>query len=591
MTGWQKSNVLTSSTTSRASRAVCEVSGAVVSRDDLTERVRWLLDIVEGAERDLLSELWVPETFDRIHSGVDEGGRRLPAAAAVVGQRCGWRPQFPQDMYVPSRVMRIVTAQVISTLRTLASRDAAIAAEVSGGASDGTAGLGGAFARNVHRQIARWVRLHPGVDPAGLRITTLQPVPSVARRVRLGAVDAQLATLVTSTATELTLRIKLPVRQHPDSRTDWRWVQLDIPIPQHLHHRSITGWHLPEVTLDRRGALFRFAFAETVPRPPTVADAASAVGVDWSPKDMVVAATVVRDTQSNAMYSDFRGRRFDDHGLSVKLARLQRQGQFLRRKIARLEQLIPQASIPTRQRLEGKMSALQAEMLSCGQKRARINRDLAYLAAQYVTVIARASGASIIALEDLATLEARGLGKDVNNTVAQSARRVAANAIEHIATRDGLTVVDVPPRGTSANCPTCDNLVSRPGGYHSAACATCMFTVNRDDVGAVNTAKRALAAERVTRRRGSQRQRVTRQQHRPVIRCRDKTTPTPKRRRHRRVRRTTPATTPTITRAEASPRGTDQKKQVTLTCRNTRVTTDHSHRQTSTRVSISVRDP
>ncbi|WP_226351394.1 zinc ribbon domain-containing protein [Pseudonocardia sp. ICBG601] len=159
-------------------------------------------------------------------------------------------------------------------------------------------------------------------------------------------------------------------------------------------------------------------------------------------------------------------------------------------------------------------------MLSCGQKRARINRDLAYLAAQYVTVIARASGASIIALEDLATLEARGLGKDVNNTVAQSARRVAANAIEHIATRDGLTVVDVPPRGTSANCPTCDNLVSRPGGYHSAACATCMFTVNRDDVGAVNTAKRALAAERVTRRRGSQRQRVTRQQHRPVIRCR-----------------------------------------------------------------------
>ncbi len=347
MTGWQKSNVLTSSTTSRASRAVCEVSGAVVSRDDLTERVRWLLDIVEGAERDLLSELWVPETFDRIHSGVDEGGRRLPAAAAVVGQRCGWRPQFPQDMYVPSRVMRIVTAQVISTLRTLAFRDAAIAAEVSGGASDGTAGLGGAFARNVHRQIARWVRLHPGVDPAGLRITTLQPVPSVARRVRLGAVDAQLATLVTSTATELTLRIKLPVRQHPDSRTDWRWVQLDIPIPQHLHHRSITGWHLPEVTLDRRGALFRFAFAETVPRPPTVANAASAVGVDWSPKDMVVAATVVRDTQSNAMYSDFRGRRFDDHGLSVKLARLQRQGQFLRRKIARLEQLIPQASIPT----------------------------------------------------------------------------------------------------------------------------------------------------------------------------------------------------------------------------------------------------
>ncbi|TQC37691.1 transposase, partial [Rhodococcus sp. WS4] len=168
---------------------------------------------------------------------------------------------------------------------------------------------------------------------------------------------------------------------------------------------------------------------------------------------------------------------------------------------------------------------------------------LAFDFARQVPDYAATAGADMIAVEDLTTLETRGHGRVNNNRASQSARRKAVDALAHTAAGAGITVVSVPARGSSAQCPGCDEPLARPGGYHTAWCPRCRVGGNRDHVAGVNLAKRALLGRnKTTRRRGGlPAVRVT--EHAPVRRSRDKHAPTPSRPRHRRVRRSLPTTT------------------------------------------------
>nr|GLK41991.1 hypothetical protein GCM10017611_88670 [Rhodococcus wratislaviensis] len=184
-------------------------------------------------------------------------------------------------------------------------------------------------------------------------------------------------------------------------------------------------------------------------------------------------------------------------------------------------------------------------------KRGKINRELAFHFARQVTDYAAAAGAEMIAVEDLTTLEIRGHGRVNNNRAAQAARRQAVAALAHTAAGAGITVVSVPARGSSAQCPGCDKPLARPGGYHTAWCARCQVGGNRDHVAGVNLAKRALLARNKATRRRGQVPAVRVAEHAPVRQCRDKNSPTPGRPRHRRVRRSLPTVTP---RMEVTPK-------------------------------------
>jgi hypothetical protein len=244
--------------------------------------------------------------------------------------------------------------------------------------------------------------------------------------------------------------------------------------------------------------------------------------------------------------SNYRGWTYDDRGLGIKLARLQTEGQLLHRKAARLTQLAATAPPEVRAQLDAKIAVLDGHRTAVGVKRGKINRELAFHFGRQVTDYAAAAGATVIAVEDLTTLETRGHGRVNNNRAAQSARRKAVDALTHTAAGVGVTVVSVPARGSSALCPGCDELLTRPGGYHRAWCVRCTVGGNRDHVAAVNLAKRALLGRgQVIRKRGANPQiRVI--EHAPVRRCRDKKSPTPSRPRHRRVRRSAPAATPPV---------------------------------------------
>ncbi|RZL71126.1 MAG: transposase, partial [Rhodococcus sp. (in: high G+C Gram-positive bacteria)] len=116
------------SVTIRAHVAVDDATGEQIGLDDVDTRVGWLLDLITAAGAELVSRLWQPATFDVLAAGLDRQDRRLPAQGHVAAARLGWTPLYPDGIYVPSRVTRVVTAQVMATLRTLAYRDTAITA-------------------------------------------------------------------------------------------------------------------------------------------------------------------------------------------------------------------------------------------------------------------------------------------------------------------------------------------------------------------------------------------------------------------------------------------------------------------------------
>lgn len=172
-------------------------------------------------------------------------------------------------------------------------------------------------------------------------------------------------------------------------------------------------------------------------------------------------------------------------------------------------------------------------------------------------------GSGIIAFEDLTSLEAGGLGRRNNTRISQSVRRKTLDSTSHAAAREGICVVTVPPRGTSAQCPGCDGAVLRPRGYPSASCPSCGLDSHRDTVGAVNIAKRALLGKvTIRRKRGVSHRVVPAVKHAPV--SRDKRGPTPKQRRHRRVRHSLPdhLINSNSTCAPASARGTAKRTSV-----------------------------
>ncbi|MDI9938374.1 zinc ribbon domain-containing protein [Rhodococcus sp. IEGM 1351] len=537
--------------TTRPYLAVDDATGAPIGLDDLDVRVGWMLDLISGAETELISRLWQSATFDVLAAGCDSHGRKLPMHGHVAAARLGWTPHYPDGVYVPSRVTRVVTAQAVGTLRALAYRDTAITA-LSARFDPATGRIAApttaaeyvppGFARGVVRQLTARSPRTAGAADARLRITDMQAPPQTSAMARLSAADRQLAHMTVTDAV-MTLTVTLPTTAAPTARAQWRRVRLTAAIPPHLHRRPISEWHLPTLVLDHRGLLLRCAATEAVPAAD-LTSGTTAVGVDWSPSTLGVAAVATQTPEG--VVSDYRGFTYDDRGLGIKLARLQTEGQLLHRKAARLRRLAATAPPEVRAQLDAKIAVLDGHRTAVGIKRAKINREMAFHFGCQVADFAAAAGATVIAVEDLTTLETRGHGHVNNNRAAQSARRQAVGALTHTAAGVGVTVVSVPARGSSALCPSCNEPLSRLGGYHRAWCVQCKVGGNRDHVAAVNLAKRALLGRGKAVRKRGRNPRIRVIEHAPVRQCRDKMCPTPSRQRHRRVRRSAPAATPQV---------------------------------------------
>jgi hypothetical protein len=145
-------------------------------------------------------------------------------------------------------------------------------------------------------------------------------------------------------------------------------------------------------------------------------------------------------------------------------------------------------------------------------------------------------------------MESGGLSRSWNRRLGGHIRGQIADALPHLAAKAGITVVDVPARGTSSGCPRCnanlrhvmspDRLTVR--GHKWAYCPSCNFSADRDYSAAQRIVARGLSGQHLVRRDRAGLLHTTTIVDAPVRAVRDKQSATPRRPRRPQVSRPTP---------------------------------------------------
>jgi hypothetical protein len=202
--------------------------------------------------------------------------------------------------------------------------------------------------------------------------------------------------------------------------------------------------------------------------------------------------------------TDGRKLRFDATGISAKLHRLRGNREAIaarRDHYARLLGGLP-ATAPDCARLTTKHAVLEREHKRICARIRGLNHALAWAAARWAVDQAWALGATVIYLEDLAMLEARGRHAG-NARLSGQVRGTVAAAIRHLASRQGIATVTVPARGTSKLCPRCGRALhhapapdrARERGWKWASCPSCGLAGDRDHAAAERIVARGLLAQ------------------------------------------------------------------------------------------------
>ncbi|MGY0062678.1 zinc ribbon domain-containing protein [Streptomyces sp. LZ34] len=458
-----------------AFRGLDTVTGEVLGGDALAGRVGWLTALVETMCTSVTGARWNRCDLAQLASGQDLSGRRLPSNAWMALRMLGWAATVPEGLYVPDRVRRIAEEQAGRALRSAWWRtqitDAVLATWPAGcdpmqrteaewealraALPDGQA-VAGSVLRARTRQSVAFQTAH-GRLPAD--ICELEAVPGGGNQVVLAAADKQLATLARcdqDPAHYAVLTVRLPVRPDPCTRADWHPVAIRFRLPPVIDHTA--ALHAP--TLRLRGGRLRLDVAHTtaVPRAHRGGHL-RAVAFDYGLNTLLTGGTLALTGGTQpAVHTDASPVFFRVDGVLAKGDRLRVQAEQLWAKAAHLQALI-EGHVASGRRPDpltaAKLAVLRAEHARVSRKRGRLNEQLAKAAAGFMVGHARAAQASVIYLEDLRDMEARGKGRTLNTRLSQSVRGQIVAHTRHRAARYGIAVVIVPARGTSMYCPRC----------------------------------------------------------------------------------------------------------------------------------------
>jgi hypothetical protein len=556
---------LTSTATCTAFRAVCggkpDAPGvqARVSGRVLAERVGWLADLIKVMADEVIALHWSDADLAVLAGGVGPDGRSLPGNGWMALRWLGWGAVAPVGVVVSDRIRRTAEEEAARALRLACHRRAVVAALIVTWPKDPFArtddewsavravlpdGVDNATIRDRTRQIAGYVHGN-GRLPAGL--CEVEQPPTAARQVSLAAADRQQ--VVVDRVDDTTVRVwtQLPVCAAPSAYRDWVWHAADVTLPPTVP----AGVKVCTPTLRPRPGKVRVDLPWQVPHtPPALVGHTRALGVDWG-LNTLLTATVADLDQDGSITTTGRPLRFDATGVSAKLVRLRRHRELLKTKVDHLARLREgrTGTAAVDAALAIKLARLAAEHTAvCARIRHR-NNSLAWSAARWLVDHAVAVDATVIYLENLATLQARGGSRSLNRRLSGAVRGTVFTAVAHLAAKAGIVVVSVPARGTSSGCPRCGGAVKhvkapdRPvAGYRWTVCG-CGLSTDRDHAAAERIAGRGLANQARSRRdrsgnatiRTATDVRVGRRKRRPTrtaaprpVRDRCKTGPTPK---------------------------------------------------------------
>ncbi|MGW3568771.1 zinc ribbon domain-containing protein [Streptomyces sp. NPDC000941] len=588
--------------------AVLEDGGHRVGQRLLYERVGFLGVLCRDLAAELVVSRWDEASLEVLAAGVDKRGESLPSKGWMALRRLGWNTPAPASapapapaegagvggavgVYVSDRVRRAGQEQAARTLRLALYRRAVVMALLATWPADPSrrsgaewaalrarlpAGVGGAEIRNRTRQIRDFARAHAGRLPSGL--CELEEPPTVTALVLLAAMDRQQTTLARLDEVCARLRVKLPLCAAPVSRRDWAWHVIDLRLPATVEPDALL--HAPTLRPTPGGRI-----AIDLPHSRSVATAPAtghtvAVGIDWGVNTLLTGAVgrLTGPQSARRVVTDGRPLIFDATTVSAKLHRLRTHREHLAAKRDHYQALAASLGAPHRAWgvLLDKAAVLEREHARVCARIRHLNDALAWSAARWAVDQAAALGASVIYLEDLATLEARGRRRG-NARLSGQVRGTVAEAIRHLAAKQHITVVTVPARGTSKLCPQClgalghhpapDRLGER--GWKWAHCTRCGLSLDRDHAAARRIVSRGLLGQTHTttdRTTGIRTIRTPAEGTVTMVRRPKKTT-----RRLRRARRTAtlpaqprgPKTTPGKTRPTPSRPASDRRARIT----------------------------
>ncbi|MFG3295939.1 transposase [Streptomyces sp. NPDC048179] len=295
------------------------------------------------------------------------------------------------------------------------------------------------------RQVAAFAKKHGRLP---VDVFELEAAPRTARMLLLSACDGQQATLVRGDDPgRALLRLQLPTRPDPCSYADWAWVACPITLPPTVPSGAVL--HLPTLRVHLGRVHADLTYTHAVPTVRRTGHTV-ALGVDWGLNTLLSAGTVrLHNGTITALGS---GAQFRAAGVLAKQHRLRRQGERLRAKTDHYQRLIGDTSSHS---LSGRHAVLAEEIRRVSARRSNLNDALAWSAARWTVGQALAARASVIYVEDLRSMEARGMGRTLNTRLSQQIRGQIVDRMRHLAAETGIAVVTVPARGTSRHCPRC----------------------------------------------------------------------------------------------------------------------------------------
>ncbi|MFG3025452.1 transposase [Streptomyces sp. NPDC048254] len=440
-----------------------EKTGDVLTAAVLARRVGWAADLVSGMAAGLLAAHWDAADVSLLASGVDAGGRALPSNAWMALRRLGWSAAPAAGVRVNDRIVRMAQEQAGRTLRSakwradltagvLATWPAEPGRRTPGEwdavreAVPGGRDLPSSVITSRTRQIAAFTEKHGRLP---VDVFELEAAPRIARMLLLSACDGQQATIVRGDDPgRALLRLQLPCRPDPRSYRDWAWVACPVTLPPTVPPGAVL--HLPTLRLHSGRVRADLAYTHAVPKDRR-AGHTIALGVDWG-LNTLLSAGAVRLHDDGRITALGTGGMFRAAGVLAKQHRLRRESEHLHARTGHYQRLIGDSDSHS---LAGKHAVLTEEARHISARRSNLNDALAASAARWAVDQALAAGASVIYVEDLRSLEARGMGRTHNTRLSQTVRGQIVERMRHLAAETGIAVVTVPARGTSRHCPRC----------------------------------------------------------------------------------------------------------------------------------------
>ncbi|MEV0938734.1 zinc ribbon domain-containing protein [Streptomyces phaeochromogenes] len=475
-------------------RGVEEKTGELLSASVLAERVGWAADLVSGMVASLLAERWNTLDVDVLASGVDAGGQKLPSNAWMALRRLGWTVK--PGAKVNDRIVRMAQEQAGRTLRAAKWRADLTAGILKTWPADPKkrtadewdavreAMPGGQFLPSTvitsrTRQVTPFQQKH---DRLPADVFELEGTPRIARMLLLSACDNQQAGIERSDDPgRALLRLQLPTRPDPQSYAHWTWVACPVTLPPTVPASAVL--HLPTLRLDQDHVRADLAFTHAVPKTQRTGHTV-ALGVDWG-LNTLLSAGAARLHDDGKITTPGSGGMFRASGVLSKQHRLRRQGEALHAKADHYDRLISNAEYHA---LTGRRQILTDEIRHVSARRSNLNDALAWSAARWAVDQAISAGATVIYVEDLRSMEARGMGQGHNTRMSQTVRGQIVERMCHLAAETGIAVVTVPARNTSKHCPQClvplrhRKSPDRPTvpGWKWAICPSCSWQGDRD---------------------------------------------------------------------------------------------------------------